>query len=103
MISQRSLFSLIAAHGFIYAIGGNNGKSLSTVERYDASANLWIAVESMIKPRVAAAAAALNGNIFVMGGSTEINSCETASVEKFSGETEKWTLIAQLCLARDFL
>lgn len=103
MIRERSLFSMIVAHGFVYAIGGYNGETISAVERYDASANIWMAVEPMNTPRMAATAAQLHGDIYVMGGSTKGNTCETATVEKFCKETEKWIFVAQLSLARDFL
>lgn len=94
---------MVVAHGFVYVIGGYNGETIAAVERYDASANVWMTVESMNTARMAATAAALHGDIYVMGGSTKGNTCETATVEKFCKETEKWIFVAQLSLARDFL
>lgn len=95
MSMGRSLFTLTAAHGYIYAIGGIvNGNIVTTsVERYDPVMNVWMAVPEMATPRSAAAAAVLNDDIFVIGGATKINSYETATVEKFDLKTESWTMV----------
>lgn len=88
MITARSLFSMVAFGGSIYAIGGvSNGKVLRSVERYTTDSDVWTPVEPMLLPRSAAAAAVLNNQIFVLGGATSINSDETATVEKFDGHS----------------
>lgn len=92
MLSGRSLFSLVVADGFIYAIGGNGADEipLASVERYDVRNNAWNAVRPMLTPRSAAAVALLNGDIVVIGGHTANNiDCDT--VEKFDGH--KWTTV----------
>lgn len=92
MPTGRTLLAMVAAHGFIYAIGGESDDSpLATVERFDARRNLWKKMRSMSIPRSAAAVAVLNGNIVVIGGATQCNSCETTTVEQFNGKT--WTKV----------
>lgn len=92
MLYRRSTFSLVAAHGYIYAIGGmgSDGIPLASVERYDIDRNLWTAVSPMLTSRVAAAVALLDGDIVVIGGHT-VNNEDLDSVEKFDGN--KWSTV----------
>lgn len=97
MSTGRSLLTLVVAHDYIYAIGGIvNDTVLSSVERYDPATDFWTAVEPMSIARSAAAAAALNDHIFVMGGATKINTCDTATVERFDRKTGSWTMVNEL-------
>lgn len=94
MPTGRSLFSLVVANNFIYAIGGQNKETtLATVDRYDVKTNVWAAVRPMLYPRAAAAAVVFKNHIYVIGGTTQWNACETASVERFNLETETWTAV----------
>lgn len=68
-----------------------NDTVLSSVERYDFEKDIWYTVTPMIVPRSAAAVATINNYIFVVGGATEKNSSETATVERFDGES--WTKV----------
>lgn len=95
LLSGRSSFSLIAAHGYIYAIGGmgTDGIPLASVERYDFRKNSWAAVSPMLTSRVAAAVAILDGDIVVIGGHTAANK-DCDSVEKFDGK--KWSTVIKM-------
>lgn len=84
--------SSIASHEYIYAIGGlANQITLATVERYNPKTNVWTEVSSMSLPRAAAAAAALNQYIYVVGGTTKCNPGDTAGVERF--DQTKWEMV----------
>jgi len=86
---SRNYLSTLLLNGNIYAVGGNNGRTrLNTVERYDISANQWIAAPSMRFMRSDAAAVALNGSIFAMGGFDGFNPVET--MEEYKPNTGKW-------------
>lgn len=92
MKNARCLFSLAVAHGFLYAIGGQDQReSLRLVERYDPDADTWERVSSLNIPRSSAAVAVHCNHIYVIGGATKINSDETATVERFDGNT--WTTV----------
>ena len=69
MQSARSGVSLLAHHGYLYALGGFNGYDrLKSGERFDPAANEWQPVRDMLYPRSNFAAAILDGLIFVIGG-----------------------------------
>ncbi|HEV8561991.1 MAG TPA: hypothetical protein VGR06_37195 [Actinophytocola sp.] len=53
MHTARSRFRLVAAGGFLYAVGGRTeGPSLATVERYDPRSDTWRAINPMHESRV---------------------------------------------------
>lgn len=92
MINARCLFSLAVAHGFLYAIGGQDRKkNLKLVERYDADTDAWEKVRSMTLPLSSAAVAVHRNYIYIIGGATKYNLVETATVERFDGDS--WTTV----------
>lgn len=92
MRTARCLFSLAVAHGFLYAIGGQAGKStLNSVERYDPDSDTWEEVRSLNVSRSSTATAVHRNHIYVIGGATAYNSEETATVERFDGNL--WTTV----------
>lgn len=92
MKTARCLFSLAVAHGFLYAIGGQEEKtSLKSAERYDPDTDTWEEVCSMNVSRSSAAIAVHRNHIYVIGGATKYNSDETATVERFDGNS--WTTV----------
>lgn len=95
MLFSRSLFSLVAVNGYIYAIGGNGIDELPTasVERCDIRNNVWTAVNRMATPRAAAAAVVLDGDIVVIGGNAGKNR-DLDSAEKFDGKA--WTTVVKV-------
>lgn len=70
MLTPRGGLSLISDGEALFAIGGlDPGKViLSTVERYDVSANRWTPVASLHTARAGAVAAHIDGKIYVVGG-----------------------------------
>lgn len=77
----------------LYAIGGQADKrSLDLVERFDPDANTWEAVSSLIAPRSSAGVAVHRNYIYIIGGATQYNTMETASVERFDGDS--WIMVS---------
>jgi len=76
METPRARFRLVAAAGYLYAIGGlaQGGDNLSTVERYDPHSDSWTPRASMNEPRGLPGAAAVSRGseqlIAVVGGSS---------------------------------
>jgi uncharacterized repeat protein (TIGR01451 family) len=70
MPTGRQSPSLVAADGYLYAIGGGNGfEGLPTVERYDPAADSWVAMPSLASPqRAGTSAVYVAGRLFVAGG-----------------------------------
>jgi N-acetylneuraminic acid mutarotase len=74
MPTPRWRLRLVAAGGFLYAIGGQgvDGRTLSTVERYDPRTNTWSAVRSMREGRAVPGVTALSDGlrllVVVVGG-----------------------------------
>lgn len=89
-MNARCLFSLAVAHGFLYTIGGQFGKkSLQLVGRHDADANAWEKVSplKLKTPRSAPAVAVHRNFISIVGGATKYNPSETATVERYDGDS----------------
>jgi N-acetylneuraminic acid mutarotase len=72
MIHSRYALAAVFVGGKIYAIGGAGESNITdlTMERYDPATNAWEALSSMPTERYhfGAAAAVLDGRIFVVGG-----------------------------------
>lgn len=97
MNSSRTLFSMVVAHGLIYAIGGENDlHCLNSVEYYDPMTNDWMDTTPMIKPRASAGVAVFNNAIYMVGGSMTFRASETNTVERFDLDTKVWSLVSIL-------
>ncbi|ETN71146.1 kelch repeat protein [Necator americanus] len=86
-----------------YMIGGSKrtgeGTSpLSTVERYSPSEGKWVTVASMKSQRMFCAAAALNGRIYVCGGSNIYETLNT--VECYDPKKNVWVSVAPMKVGR---
>jgi hypothetical protein len=57
-------------NGVIYAVGGNNGGFLGTVEAYDPASDTWTTKASMPTVRYLLSASVVNGVIYAVGGSS---------------------------------
>ena len=70
MPTARTGFGVAVANGKIYAIGGSDGRYLTTNEMYDPSTNTWATKKSMPTKRGHFGIAAHQNKIYVIGGET---------------------------------
>src|SRR6266699_1041972 len=88
--------------GFLYVIGGgNSGGVLSDLQRYDPVTDAWTTLASMPTARAGAVAAAVDNNIYVIGGrSSAAGPCNggpyMATVEKYDVDANTWSTVASL-------
>ena len=74
MSQRRSYVAAAELGGRIYVAGGmvgETGRPLATFSRYDPRSDSWATLERLPEPTRAAAAATLDGTIYVVGGTTE--------------------------------
>ncbi|XP_056154472.1 kelch-like protein 31 [Lampris incognitus] len=96
MRQRRTHFSLAAAGGRLFAIGGRNVEGLlATTESYLPSSNTWQLRAPMEVPRCCHSSATLpSGDILVTGG--YINCAYSRSVACYNVDTDSWTEKAPL-------
>ncbi len=88
--------------GFLYVVGGESGGLVqSDLQRYDPVTNTWTTLAPMPTARAGAAAAAVDDNIFVIGGRLSApGPCGAgpylATVEKYDIDTDTWSTVASL-------
>jgi N-acetylneuraminic acid mutarotase len=73
MSQRRSYIAAAQVDRYIYAAGGmvgETGRPLATFARYDTSRDLWQTLRPLPVPTRAAAAAAVGGRVYVIGGTT---------------------------------
>ena len=73
MSQRRSYIAAAELGGLIYAAGGmvgENGRHLAVFQRFDPRANSWTTLPRLPEPVRAGAGAALDGDVYVIGGST---------------------------------
>jgi N-acetylneuraminic acid mutarotase len=106
MPTERWGLSTCVVDGKIYAIGGGqdtSGKFLSTLEVYDPVTDTWTKKADMPAERaVYGAASAVNGKIYVIGGSPRAYT-DTPTVEEYDPATDTWTKKADMPTSRCFL
>ncbi|XP_049315420.1 kelch-like protein 17 [Bactrocera dorsalis] len=93
MIQARSEHCVVELDEKIYAIGGCEGRALSSVERYTTSGG-WKLVNSLIVERYNASAVTLNGKIYAMGGYKGYE--QLKSVECYNPDSNTWTFCADM-------
>jgi len=111
MPTPRWRLRLVAAGGYLYAIGGQapNGRALSTVERYDPRTDTWSAVRSMragrAVPGVTVVADGQRLLVVVVGGvQFEPSPHPLRTSEIYDAQTDSWYPVeAQLPHARGSL
>jgi hypothetical protein len=85
--------------GTIYAIGGNSGSPLDTVDAYDPTTNTWTTLASMPTARYElAAVTGPDGRIYAIGGFNGSSFVNT--VEAYDPSTNTWTTVASMPTAR---
>lgn len=84
----------------LFIVGGQKGcTTFRDVEIYDPNRDVWTKRSPMLIGRGAHAVAALDGQIYVAGGSTGCGN-PTDSVETYDPQTDKWSVRASLPFAR---
>lgn len=87
--------------GVYFMSGGDNGAiSVATVQAFDTRANTWSTLPPMPTPRLAHEALWFNGKLYAAGGVDAVG--VSASGEVFDFNTQRWTSIANLNVARAF-
>jgi len=90
----------------LYVSGGRKagGTPLKTMKRYDPEEDGWDTVEEMEVTRFRHASCAVNGRIYVIGGTQDNHgSSVLASVEEYDPDTDKWTVKADMPTPRHSL
>jgi N-acetylneuraminic acid mutarotase len=106
MPSPRQDLGAVSLNGVIYAVGGGNPAltptgELGVLEAYDPVNSTWTTKAPMPTPRMAFAAAVLNGMLIVIGGRN--NDTGLATVEAYDPGTDTWRILTSISAARSFL
>lgn len=89
----RGGHALIAAHGRLYAVGGNTSRgNVPAIESYDPAANAWTVLPPLPAPRNHVSGFVIGAAICVAGG----RSPNTARVDCFNPDQGAWSTIASL-------
>jgi N-acetylneuraminic acid mutarotase len=89
MTSVRKSLSCIAYHGYVYAIGGTNVKSLvCSCEKYNPTTNTWMRIPDMSQSRESFSIAVIDDMIFTIGG---VQHGITNAVECYNEKSNEWT------------
>ncbi|KAG7488370.1 hypothetical protein MATL_G00031860 [Megalops atlanticus] len=86
-------YSVVSLNNDVYVTGGSRGSrsnTWSTTEtwKYMTREGKWVTVAPMLKPRTNHTSAALNGEIYVIGGTT----MDSVEVEHYDPYSDSWTL-----------
>jgi N-acetylneuraminic acid mutarotase len=100
MLTARAGLAAAVVNNIIYAIGGYNGRELSTNEAYDPSTNTWTTKRSMLTARQEFAVAVVNNIIYAIGG---WNNGYLSTNEAYNPSTDTWTTKAPMLTAREGL
>jgi len=99
MSTPRQDFQTEVIDGKIYAIGGRNTSTLSSVEVYNPVNDTWTTLASMSNPRYSFNAEVIDGKIYAIGGQTNV-STGTTSVEVYDPAKNTWTTLASMSTPR---
>lgn len=82
----------------VYVAGGETGSStaVATVQSFDPTTNTWTTRASLATARSSAAAAVLNGKLYVIGGFVNPSETPTATAVVYNPATDSWSSIASL-------
>ena len=100
MLTARYAHSVVSCDGFVYVLGGreSNTKLLSSVTRFDPTANVWQEAKPLPYLVSSAAVCTFEGQIFVIGGISINGSVD--SVLRFSTRYNVWQKVASLRCSR---
>jgi N-acetylneuraminic acid mutarotase len=106
MVTARDRLRLVAANGYLYAIGGQDRalQSVTAVERYDPGTNSWRAMAPLRESRAVPCAVETRVGprhlIFVAGGVEfapgDVRTAVRRTTEVFNVATGQWTLLKAL-------
>ena len=85
----------------LYALGGYDGRSVSSCEVYDPASNSWRAIAPMGSKRQCLAAAVVGGLLYALGGYD--GSSVWSSCEVYDPASNSWRAIAPMGSKRQFL
>jgi hypothetical protein len=94
---RRSYVAAAELGGFLYAAGGmvgETGRPLATFARYDTARDRWEVLSPLPEPTRAAAAAALGGRVYVVGGTTAEGN--TTATWAYDASEQRWRSRARL-------
>jgi N-acetylneuraminic acid mutarotase len=97
MSQRRSYLAAAELDGMIYAAGGmvgETGRPLATFARYDPSADRWQVLPRLPVATRAAAATALGGRVYVVGGTTATGN--TAATWAYDPRGQRWRRLAPM-------
>lgn len=106
LLSERYGSCAVSVGNYIYLIGGfdKNGKTLSSVERYNPSENIWEAAPPLSIPRGSLSCAAIGRTIYAIGGVTVAGgtSSVVSTVERLNLDlpSPKWERAPSLNIER---
>lgn len=111
MPTRRTFLCAAAVNGKIYAIGGviagepaDPDWDTRHVEEYDPTTDTWTRKADMLTARSNAAACAVDGKIYVIGGVTgNLHNAPVSTVEEYAPATDTWTRKANMPTARTAL
>uniref|UniRef100_G3PCF3 BTB domain-containing protein n=1 Tax=Gasterosteus aculeatus aculeatus TaxID=481459 RepID=G3PCF3_GASAC len=97
----ESFPSLVMLDGFVYAVGGWEGRSrLDSVECYDPHTNSWQFKESVKMAVTSPAVVALDGLLYVTGGAVLEDGDGTDLAQVYNPQTSAWAEVAPMQIAR---
>uniref|UniRef100_G3PCE5 BTB domain-containing protein n=1 Tax=Gasterosteus aculeatus aculeatus TaxID=481459 RepID=G3PCE5_GASAC len=97
----RSELGLVMLDGFVYAVGGWEGRSrLDSVECYDPHTNSWQFKESVKMAVTSPAVVALDGLLYVTGGAVLEDGDGTDLAQVYNPQTSAWAEVAPMQIAR---
>merc|ERR1719411_2176203 len=100
MSEGRSFLGSAAVDGRVFMIGGCLNEDYSTTEVWDPDTGTFQYIAKSLGKRDSQGQAVIDGEIYVVGGYDNIKSRYLKSLEKFSPQSNKWTKLPSMNLAR---